>query len=289
MPLLVMIDGQVVPSDQACVSVFDRGFLYGDSVFETLRTYGGVPFELDAHMQRIARSAARVLITLPLPLETLRAEVLAAVRQAGNPEAYVRVMVSRGQGEMDLAPDGANHPLRVMIVGPLRPPPPEAYREGVAVITYRTQRVADATDAVGAKVANYLVSVLALRRAREVGAVEALVVDGNDCVVEGATSNAFAVIDDQLVTPPEEAGILMGITRARVLQVARQLGMSPQLRPLGLAEVGSAQEMFISSSIRELLPVVRVDATPVGSGEPGPVTRRLLHAFREKVKKDMGL
>jgi len=159
----------------------------------------------------------------------------------------------------------------------------------VSVLTYRTQRVADATDAVGAKVANYLVSVLAMRDARRVGAVEALIVDGNGCVVEGATSNVFAVVDGQLVTPPEDAGILLGITRATLLDVARSEGMAPVLRPLPLEELMAAQEVFISSSIRELLPVVRIDESPIGSGEPGPVAHRLLQAFRKKTSQIMGL
>jgi branched-chain amino acid aminotransferase len=287
--VLVMIDGQVRPPGQAQVSVFDRGFLYGDAVFETIRTYGGAPFELDAHLARLERSAARVLIPLPVPLDTIGREVLDAVRQADNPESYVRLMLTRGSGELDLAPDVASYPLRVIIVGPLKPLPASAYTQGVGVVTYRTLRVADATDAVGAKVTNYLVSVLAMGKARKVGAVEALVVDRNDCVVEGATSNVFAVLDGSLVTPPEDVGILAGITRGRVLQLARELGISTVLRPLPLSELRGAQEVFISSSIRELLPVVRVDGDRVGRGNPGPVTARLLAAFRKKIKEDKGL
>ena len=284
-----MIDGQILPPEGACVSVFDRGFLFGDSVFETIRTYGGVPFALDDHIARLARSAARVYIELPVSTETIKAEVLRVVREAGNPESFVRVMVTRGHGEIALPPQVASHPIRVVLVTPLTPPPAEAYFRGVSVVTYHTQRVADATDAVGAKVANYLVSVLAMREARQVGAVEALIVDRNGCVVEGATSNVFAVIDGQLVTPPEDAGILLGITRATLLQVARLEGMDPVLRPLPLEELIAAEEVFISSSVRELLPVVRIDESQVASGEPGPVTARLLQAFRKKIKQIMDL
>ncbi len=289
MTTLAMIDGQLVPAEHACVSVFDRGFLFGDSVFETIRTYGGVPFALDEHITRLARSAARVYIDLPVATETIQAEVLRAVREAANDESFIRVMVTRGHGEIALPPQVASHPVRVVLVTPLNPPPAEAYARGVRVLTYRTQRVADATDAVGAKVANYLVSVLAMRDARKVGAVEALIVDGNGHVVEGATSNVFAVIDGQLVTPPEDAGILLGITRATLLDVARSEGMDPVLRPLPVEELTAAAEVFISSSIRELLPVVRIDDSPVGSGEPGPVTERLLRAFRKKTREIMDL
>jgi branched-chain amino acid aminotransferase len=289
MPSLVMIDGRVVAPDAAHVSVFDRGFLYGDSVFETVRTYGGRPFELFRHIERLERSARRVHIDLPVPPSRITEEVERLVGEAGNPESYIRVMVTRGSGELGLEPADRVAPLRVVIVTPLKAPPARAYREGIEVVTFRTRRTVDATAAAGAKVANYLVSVLAMREAKSVGASEALVVDGEGCVVEGATSNVFALIGDRLVTPPEDAGILPGITRARMMEAARQLDLALELRALPLEELRGARELFVCSSIRELLPVVRIDSTPVGEGVPGPTTLRLLRQFRENVKKDMGL
>lgn len=286
---LVMIDGQLVASERASVSVFDRGFLYGDSVFETIRTYGGRPFELGAHVARLAQSAARVFIELPVAPPVLVAEVERAVAAAANDESYVRLMVTRGSGELGLAPDATMQPLRVVIVMPLTPPLPEQYREGIRVVTFRTRRTADATAAAGAKVANYLVSVLAMREARAAGAAEALVVDGDGCVVEGATSNVFAWCGGRLVTPPDDAGILPGITRAHLLAVASELGFPVDLRALPLVELRGAEEAFISSSIRELLPIVSVDGHRIGSGRPGRRTLELLAGFREKVKHDMGL
>jgi branched-chain amino acid aminotransferase len=283
----VMIDGRLHPLETARVSVYDRGFLYGDSVFETVRTYGGAPFRLDAHLERLGQSAERVLIPLPVPLSVLSEEVQETVRAAGNPESYIRLMLTRGQGAIGLAPVGDLHPLRVIIVGPLEPPPPEAYVQGIGVVTYRTQRATDATDAAGAKVANYLVSVLGLIQARRRGASEAIVVDAHGSVAEGSTSNVFAVIGGHLVTPPEEAGILAGITRACVLEVARQLGVTVELRRLPLDELFGAEEAFISSSIRELLPVVTVDGRTIGAGHPGTMTRRLLEAFRQWVRAEM--
>jgi len=178
-----MVDGELRAPGAQLVSVFDRGFLYGDSVFETLRTYGGEPFGLGEHMDRLARSAALVFIELPVPRATLEAEVRAAVGSGQNPESYVRVMVTRGQGALGLDPGLAERPTRVIIVQPLLTPPERYYTEGVAAITYRTQRQADATSAVGAKVGNYLVSVLAMREASRVGAVEALIVDSRGAVL----------------------------------------------------------------------------------------------------------
>lgn len=283
MSTLVMIDGKLLPEGEARVSVFDRGFLYGDSVFETIRTYGGVPFALDEHLARLERSAAQVFIELPVSRAELEREVLEAVRAAGNAETYIRVMVTRGTGPLGLDPLAAEHPLRVVIAAPLSPMPAELYENGIAVTTFRTQRTAEATTAATAKVGNYLVAVLALRAARKVGAAEALIVDSAGFVVEGASSNVFVVRGGRVVTPPEDSGILPGITRRVLLDVARAEGVPVDLEPLPAAALADADEIFISSTTREILPVVRVDGRIVGSGSPGPLTRRLLLAFRKSV------
>jgi branched-chain amino acid aminotransferase len=288
MATVVMIDGVIVPPHEAKVSVFDRGFLYGDSVFETIRTYGGKPFGLSAHLERLARSAERVFIELPAPLEQIGEEVLQALRAAGNPESYVRLMVTRGSGELGLAPDLAKAPLRVVLVLPLNPPPPAAYEQGVSVVTFKTARAADHTAASGAKVGNYLQSVLGMREAKRVGANEALVVDAAGNVIEGTTSNVFAVLAGTLVTPPEEAGILAGITRAGLLEAAAELGILVDYRVLPLPELLGAAEVFISSSIREVLPVVRVDDHVIGDGRPGSLTRALHARFRENALRRAG-
>lgn len=283
MSSLVLIDGRPSPPEAASISVFDRGFLYGDSVFEALRTYGGRPFALERHLQRLAESAARVFIDLPVSLQQLGREVHSAIVGAGNSESYVRLTVTRGVGEtLGLDPGLARHPLRVVIVTPLKSPPEETYRDGVAVTTYRTERVTDHSVATGAKVGNYLTAVLAIRQARAVGAAEALIVDGRGSVVEGATSNVFVVLGDgTLVTPPESDGILLGITRETVLAVAAELGVPIQQQSLPVEVVKDAAEVFVSSSIRELVPVVSVDGAAIGTGKPGPTTLRLLTAFRE--------
>lgn len=269
--------------ESAKISVFDRGFLYGDSVFETIRTYGGRPFALQRHLWRLAESAARVFIDLPVSVEQLGREVESAIVGAGNAESYVRLTLTRGVGEsLGLDPGLSRHPLRVIIVTPLKSPAAEAYERGVSVVTYRTDRVTDHSSAAGAKIGNYLTAVLANREVARAGAAEALIVDGRGRVVEGATSNVFVVLaDGTLVTPPETDGILLGITRETVLSVAAQLGIPVRLESLALDAVKAAEEVFVSSSIRELLPVVRIDGQPVGSGAPGAVTGRLLHAFRE--------
>jgi branched-chain amino acid aminotransferase len=284
---LVLIDGRPMPPDEAKVSVFDRGFLYGDSVFEALRTYGGRPFALDRHLARLAASAARVFIDLPVGLAQIGREVESAIVGAGNAESYIRLTITRGVGEaLGLDPGLSRHALRVVIVTPLKSPPAETYRDGVAVITHRTERVTDHSAAAGAKVGNYLVAVLASREARLAGAAEALIVDGRGCVVEGSTSNVFAVLGDgTLVTPPETDGILLGITRESVLAVAAELGIPIKLQSLPLDVLKGAAEAFFCSSIRELVPVVSVDGTSIGTGKPGQTTLRLLAAFREACQR----
>ncbi|XXX77628.1 aminotransferase class IV [Sorangium sp. So ce134] len=316
--------------EEAKVSVYDRGFLYGDSVFETIRTYGGEPFALEEHLARLERSAARIAIALPIPRDELGREVCALVRAAaegagavagsagaaaglaGAPgsagaaagstgtagsaaplESYVRVMLTRGSGPLGLDPALAGAPLRVILVEPLKPLPGALYREGISAITTRTQRAGDA--APGAKISNYLESLLALREARAAGAHEALILDPSGHVVEGTTSNVFLVerrppahegaaeAGHLLITPPKEAGILVGITRANVIDVAGELGIPVCCEPVTMARLLAAEEAFITSSLREIVPVVRVDGHAIGAGVPGPKTRSLHAAFRKKV------
>jgi branched-chain amino acid aminotransferase len=283
MTRVVSIDGKICRPEDATVSVFDRGFLYGDAVFEVLRTYGGRPFAIDEHLARLRRSAERVLIRLPVDEATLRREVEDALRAAGNDESYLRIVVTRGTGPLSLDPDTAEHPLRVLIVESVAPPPRDAYVRGIALASVVARRAVDDTSAAGAKVTNYLANLLAMKDAKSRGAQEALVVDDRGHVVEGASSNVFVVARGRLDTPPESAGILPGITRAHVLRAAAALGIPSEERALTLDELLAADEVFVTSSIRELLPVVRVDGTAIGSGAPGPTARALHRRFRDDV------
>lgn len=279
----VWIDGHEKSPENASVSVFDRGFLYGDSIFETLRTYRGQPFALDAHMGRLEESAARVFIDLPASRERLTEEVKLAVSESGFEDCYLRVMVTRGQGALGLDPRLAVDPLRVILVAPLSPPPLADYRDGIEVVTFETSRVNDATAAQGAKLGNYLVAVLASRKARAAGAKEALIVNAAGQAVEGATSNLFWFEDDALCTVPLDAGILPGITRFHLLKVAASMGLSVFERVPKISELINSDGVFVSSSIREMLSVVRIDGQDVAGGRV-PASNRALHdQFRESV------
>jgi branched-chain amino acid aminotransferase len=280
---VVSLDGVLVAPEEASVSVFDRGFLYGDAVFEVLRTYGGRPFSLQEHLARLRRSADKVFIPMPVDEATFGREVEAALAAVGNDESYVRIVLTRGSGPLSLDPDTATRPLRVILVEPVTPPARDLYVRGIALAVVHGRRVTDDTAAAGAKVTNYLPNLLALREAKRKGTQEALFVDAAGHVLEGASSNVFIVAGGRVSTPPVAAGILPGITRAHVLAAAVALGMSMDERLVPFDEVLAADEVFVTSSIRELLPVVRVDDHIVGTGTPGPTARALHRRFREDV------
>lgn len=281
MTTLVALDGRIVTAAEASVSVFDRGFLYGDSVFEVFRTYAGVPFGFAEHMARLGRSAARALIPLPCSLEQFSKEIEQTIAATGNAETYVRVVLTRGVGStLGLSPALGQKPLRVVMAMDLPPMPAAMYEQGIGVVTYRTERIADHTSASGAKLSNYLISVLATHEAEKAGAAEAIIVDRAGQVIEGSTSNVFVLERGVLVTPPESAGILLGITREKVLEIARSRGIAVEERGFDVEAFARADEVFITSSIREVAPVVRVDGNGVGGGKPGPRTLELLEALR---------
>jgi branched-chain amino acid aminotransferase len=275
-----LIDGAVRAPQDATISVYDRGFLYGDSVFETVRTYAGRLFTLDEHMRRLERSAAAIALALPLSREQIGEETARAIALAQNEESSARVMITRGEGPLGLDPSMAGTARRVILVEPLTTPPLAHYRRGISVRCVQTVRASDAVHS--AKLANYLASVLALRDARARGADEALVVNKDGLVVEGTTSNVFAVIAGRLVTPPIEIGILDGITRSIVLGLAREEGIDVELRALTPEELILAEEVFITSTIREIIPIREVDERSL-VGVPGVITRRLHQAFRRHV------
>lgn len=281
----VSIDGQRVPVAEARISVLDRGFLFGDSAFEVMRTYGGAPFRQDAHLRRLARSCQRLLIPLPVELEALADEIAATVRDSGLPDAYVRVMVTRGGGPPGIAIDEVGPPVVLVYALPLRLPPPAAYADGIAVGLIRVGRATDGTGAEGAKASNYLGSVLAVNEVRRRGAAEAIIVGQGGQVIEGATSNIFVIRGDALHTPPVGAGILEGITRATVLQQWRDAGRPVVEDSLHPQDLYAADEVFITSTVREVMPVVRVDDVQIGAGKPGQATLELLARYREQAHR----
>ncbi len=281
----VLIDGQALAPHEATVSIYDRGFLYGDSVFEVVRTYGGKPFGLDEHVARLHRSAAKIAMDLPWTEATLLAEIERGVAEANYPEAYIRVIVTRGIGKLGLDPELADVPTRVVMIHALTLPPLPVYRDGVAVLIVESTRATDGTAAEGAKSSNYLANLLALREAKKHGCYEPVFVHNGE-VLEGGTSNVFAIEGDTLVTPPERR-ILGGITRKHVLEAAPSAGLRVRIEPIPLERFRSADELFLTSTVREIVPIVRI-VEPAGShaiaaGAPGPRVREIHRAFRRHV------
>ena len=295
MTIGVSIDGVLVPAGEARVPVFDRGFLYGDSVYEVIRTYGLAPFATTPHLDRLAASAERTALRIPWSDARMEEEIGRVVQASrggdeddpeGAPwnrgERSIRVVVTRGSGEMGLDPGLASDPMVVLLALPLRGPPLSAYRKGVPTWPVGGPGGPRRGGDPSAKTGEHLFHVLAVREARAHDAHEALLVDGSGCVTEGASSNVFAVRGGVLETPPLGAGILAGVTRALVVGIARDLGIPVQERPLPLSALEGADEAFLTSTVREVLPVVRVGDRAIGRGEPGPVTGRLHAAFRER-------
>lgn len=281
-PGVIDIDGELFPPDQARISVFDRGFLYGDSAFEAMRTYAKRSFRERDHLDRLQRSCERLRIALPISLDELGRRVARAIEHSDLPECYIRIVVTRGSGPMGLDLTLASAPSVVVYALPLKLPEARIYREGIAVHLVHTVRSTDGGPAAGAKTSNYLASMLALDDARRGGASEAIIVDAHGHVVEGTTSNIFLVRDGALYTPPALAGILEGITRRTVFELAAARGMACREIELRAADLHAASEVFITSSIREIVPVVRVDDVVIGGGAPGPSTLALIDAYRAR-------
>jgi branched-chain amino acid aminotransferase len=294
-PTVVNIDGVLVAPEAASVSVFDRGFLYGDSVYEVVRTYGGRPFELPAHLARLAHSAERIGLEPKWGAARTAAEIdrtLDAARNGDAPDAegapwnvgerYVRVVMTRGAGAIGLDPALAVDPVALVIVQPLQGPPARAYLEGVKVAVVGVRRASPKAIDPSAKTGARLPNVLAVKEARAAGAHEALLLDDGGFVTEGSSSSVFAVRGGRLLTPPLKAGILEGVTRGIVLGIAAGIGVPAEETPLRPGDLDGADEIFITSTIREIVPVTRLGDRSIGSGRPGPVTHRLHREFRRR-------
>jgi branched-chain amino acid aminotransferase len=273
--------GRVVDPADATVSVFDRGFLYGDSIYETMRTAGGKVVEIERHLSRLHGSAEGIAFEMPFSNEEIRAAVQATLDGAGNSESRIRVVITRGTGPIALDTRTSASPLMVVFVQPLEFPPPETYEAGIAAAIVDVQKnVREAIDP-GLKTGNYLPSILALRKAIEAKGEDAIMCNRDGNVAEGATSNVFMVAGGELSTPSLATGVLAGITRSVVLELAGEggLGLTTHETIIAPDQLRKANEVFLTSSIRGIMPVTRLDGGPVGDGQVGAVTRRLMAAY----------
>jgi branched-subunit amino acid aminotransferase/4-amino-4-deoxychorismate lyase len=283
--LLAWVDGELVPITQATVSVLDRGFRSGEAVFETLRAYGDHPFRLDAHVQR-ARSGAEVL-GFSLDGEVLRAAVTATAtanaERLGGEDSALRLTASAGSLDPASPFPGAPYGDPTVVVTSHRLAiDPRVYADGVTAITVALTRELPQVKGV-----SYAAALAARRRARAAGADEALLISPDDRILEGASSNVFAVVDGRLVTPPLKEGLLEGVTRGVVLQLAASQGIDVELRTLHRDELLGATEAFLTASVRQLMPLVAVDGSPLTDGRPGTVTRAMQAAYRAEVEREI--
>ncbi len=290
MSILCNIEGRLVPPEQAFVPVLDRGFLYGDSVYEVVRTYGGRVFALGKHLDRMQRSAQRIGLRLP-GREQIERELQRTLDAAGNAESYARIIVTRGEGRFGLSPHLADGGARlIFIVKPLEVPPEEQYERGLKVAVVRTRRNSPRSLDPALKTGNYLNNILALGEAHEAQADDAILLDLDGHVTEASTSNIFFARGGVLVTPPLQLGMLEGVTRGILIELARADHLMVREEPHGAEALAEADEVFLTSSIREVMPVTKLvflesegdsRTRAVGDGAPGPLTRRLRQIFRK--------
>jgi branched-chain amino acid aminotransferase len=297
---VVYLDGQFLPKEEAKVSVFDHGYLYGDGVFEGIRAYNGRVFRLDEHVERLYRSARAIMLDIGMPATEMREAVLETCRRNNLANGYIRVVVSRGPGDLGIDPRNCHGaPTVVIIADKLTMYPRSMYENGMAVITTSTRRNSPAALDPNIKSLNYLNNILAkieVNRAAKAGGEvpvgEGLMLNLDGYVAEATGDNVFLVSRGELVTPPTYVGILEGITRNAVIELAQQLRIPFEERVFTMTTVYGAEEVFLTGTGAEVIPVVRVDDRPIGDGRPGPVTRRLIEAFRELVNNqgvDIGL
>ena len=286
---MVNVNGRIADEAHAVISVFDHGFLFGEGIYETLRTYSGEPFLFDRHMRRLRTSAA--MLDLPMPLsndqiaarfdETMRA---AGLGPAGGGEAYIRLLVTRGIGDLTYDLAATPEPSFVVIVKPHVDPEPAIYEKGVKVAMVEVVRNHPDTVNPLIKSNNLLNSALAMQEAAKRGAFEGLMRNYRGELAEFSTANVFVVKDGVALTPPIDAGLLPGITREFLFEVGADAGIGVREQVLRDPDLFGADEVFLTSTTREIVPIVTVDDLTIANGRPGPVTNALLQRFREKAR-----
>lgn len=286
MSFLVNINGNLVPKEQATVSVYDHGLLYGDGVFEGMRSYNGQVFRLFAHLERLWESARAIALEIPTTLNDLADEVNRTLKANELSDAYIRLLVTRGSGSLGLDPNRTSNPQVIIITDKIALYPEEFYTKGLDLVTASTIRNHPAALSPRIKSLNYLNNILAKLEGLRAGCVEALMLNHKGEVAECTGDNIFIVKRGKLMTPPIDAGILEGITRAAVIDLARDHQIPFAETAMTRHDVLVADECFLTGSAAEVIPVVRLDGRTLGDGKPGPITEQLRQAFHRMVRGD---
>ena len=281
MSLKIYIDGKLYDKEDAKISVYDHGLLYGDGVFEGIRSYAGKVFRMAEHLERLWNSAKVIWLEIPLSKQEMAKAIEDTLAVNGIQDGYIRVVVTRGVGSLGLDPNHCSHPQVIVIADKIALYPPELYEQGLELVTVSVMRNHPAALSPRVKSLNYLNNILAKIEGIQAGCVEALMLNHKGEVAECTGDNIFLVRQGRLLTPPNDAGILEGITRDAVIGLGGELGIEVREIALTKHDVYIADECFLTGTAAEVVPVVKVDSRIIGDGTPGPMTRQLMTRFHE--------
>lgn len=286
MGLLIYLDGKLVPEEEAKISVFDHGLLYGDGVFEGLRSYNGKIFKFGEHLERLYNSAKVIMLEIPLNFSELEKAVIQTIRANKLKDSYIRVVVTRGIGDLGLDPKKCKIPSLFIIASKIKMFPESFYEKGLDIITAATRRNSPESLNPAIKSLNYLNNILAKIEASNCGAEEALILNHEGYVSECTGENIFIVKKETLLTPPIYAGALEGITRTVIIEIGGNLGF--QIKEINLTryDLYTSDECFLSGTAAELIPVTSIDKRKIGTGKPGPVIDKIRKGFKLLTKSE---
>lgn len=284
--LQIWMNGQFVSEDQAKVSVFDHGLLYGDGCFEGIRVYNGRIFKMDSHLKRLFRSAEKLRITIPYTIEEMAQTLREGVRVNNVVNGYIRPVVTRGYGNLGLNPFQCKRSCVIVITATIQLYPPELYKTGMKVVVANRPRVDRRALDPAIKSLNYLNNIMAKVESIDAGVLEAIMLNNDGYVAECTGDNIFGIRDGRVFTPPVEAGILEGITRNFVIELCRDLGIPCEERLFSIDELVRADEVFLTGTAAEIMSVTHIDDRRIGAGTPGEITNRLLAEFRRYTDTD---
>ena len=284
MELLVWLNGELLPQSQAKVSVYDHGFLYGDGIFETLRAYGGKVFRLEDHLERLDKSARAIYLEMPWQREELAAAIQKTMEANKIQEGYIRISISRGEGPLGLDPKVCPTPTVVVMAKEIAPYPVEYREKGVEIALVSVRRNIPEALSPQIKSMNFLNNILAKVEASQRGAFEGIMLNQEGYLTEGTVSNLFLVQQGKLLTPPASAGVLEGITRQVVIEAAEKLQIPFQEINLTRYDLYNAQEVFLTNSSLEVMPVTKADGRPIANGLPGTITQQLAREYKNFIR-----
>ncbi len=282
----VYINGKFYEKDEAKVSVFDHGFLYGDGIFEGIRLYSGNVFRLPVHINRLFKSAKAIMLDLPWSKQEIMDAVCEACRVNGLKDGYIRLVVSRGKGKLGISPFTCTDPQLIIIADEITLYPKELYENGLKAITVPTRRNSPAALPPMVKSLNYLNNILAKIEAKNLGYEECVLLNSEGNIAECSGDNIFIVSEGVLYTPPCSASSLIGVTRRSVIEIAQELGVPFVEKILTRFDVWTADECFLTGTAARLIPLVELDSRVIGDGKPGPVTKKLSERYLQRATQD---